>query len=276
MPTCPAAQYLDTQSATCRPCDSSCSTCIGAGSGQCLSCPASYLLKAGQCVTAQCDTINGLGICLKSLVSENTKSSLNAQQSARKLPGWAYAVLVIGILLLVALLVLLWRMRAVNKRLKKTQGFQQKRGLFGFLRQNKKIQAELKEPTLALHNHIELVGNQTPPPSYVHPAFRPYGVPTSWLAPPTGAMVSDKKASLLSSASSQASNGKGHSTINWPQPAESDIDEGETLSFRSFLRPSNISISHSQDSERRYGHAAFPDLTSNEERQRALNRLIGR
>ena len=85
------------------------------------------------------------------------------------MPVWVYVLISLGIFALIFLLALLWRMRAMKKRAEKTQNFQQKKGLLGFLRyglglrRNKKDGAgDTAQPTsdksipTVVHNHIEL------------------------------------------------------------------------------------------------------------------------
>ena len=173
MATCASDQYLDTATSQCRSCDTtSCGSCHGPGSGQCLSCAGQTVLKAGSCIPAACESVTSLGACLKDFASKGiTKSSLDGQEDARgkKMPVWVSVLISLGIFALIFLLALLWRMRAMKKRAEKTQSFQQKKGLLGFLRYGLGLRRSKKDgdgdkgqpasdkpvPTV-VHNHIEL------------------------------------------------------------------------------------------------------------------------
>ena len=116
--------------------------------------------------------MTSLGACLKEFASKaSTKPSLDGQEGTqdKKMPVWVYVLISLGIFALIFLLALLWRMRAMKKRAEKTQNFQQKKGLLGFLRyglglrRNKKDGAgDTAQPTsdksipTVVHNHIEL------------------------------------------------------------------------------------------------------------------------
>ena len=73
LPNCGQSEYFDLSTSTCQDCDSSCSSCSGSGSNNCLACSSSgQVLRAGSCVPAECtgstSVIPDFGVCLSDLV----------------------------------------------------------------------------------------------------------------------------------------------------------------------------------------------------------------
>jgi hypothetical protein len=94
--TCSASEYLDAASGTCAKCDSSCASCNAAGSGKCLSCPSTSVLKAGSCVPSKCDIMTPYGVCLQDLAISQSRSTLEQPSKSKvKLPTWVYIVIVV-------------------------------------------------------------------------------------------------------------------------------------------------------------------------------------
>lgn len=65
---CPKTSYFDSSSGGCKPCDSSCSACLGDGPAACSLCPDGSILKSGRCEAVTCAFATGLGICLDELI----------------------------------------------------------------------------------------------------------------------------------------------------------------------------------------------------------------
>jgi len=151
--TCGKNQFYDTSSGgtgACAQCDSSCATCTGPGSSNCLSCPSGRVLHGGTCVDARCpggDDIGVVaalgGICLSSLVTTTppassvtvsspastvtvlTSARPSAPSSHRHLATWQLILMVIGALAILVSGLMLWRRRARIARAQDTQAFRE-------------------------------------------------------------------------------------------------------------------------------------------------------
>lgn len=101
-----------------------------------MSCPGASVLKGGACVPANCAApISGLGVCLNDLAQLSTSRTTlgTSEERGKKLPVWVYAVLGVGIVLLIALIVTAVRYRAMKERAAKTTDFTRRKGLAGFI-----------------------------------------------------------------------------------------------------------------------------------------------
>lgn len=282
--TCPSGSFYNSGSQSCTPCDKTCASCIGQGSEVCISCPSGTILKQGKCVKPACQTLTPLGVCLADLAVLQAKSTLDKSSASRKgLPVWAYILLAVGILGLLLLLAVLWRIRAVKKRVEKTAGFQRKKGIFGlfrFGRRKKESNDDAKSTTL--HNHIELTRSPTPP-RYSEAAF-----PLPWdrKVPLSASDYSSQSSSHASSSwhtdsgSSSSrlkqpqplhsflshSSGSGDS-IKWPLPAPIRPDRGGPRSLSASSSASRGTLNHLT------GKEALSHYIENHERQKALDAL---
>ena len=269
--TCAAGQYLDAQSGDCRQCDSSCSSCIAAGSSQCLACPANSILQGGACRPAGCDTVPGLGVCVSALVDTQSKTQLGdtARKSVR---AWVIAVIVIGSLVLIGMIILLWRMRSIHKRQKKTEGFERKRGFFGLFRRSANDASDEKDEGHDSREDIELVRTPTPPTySYATQYDR------KWVTTASSSYSgSDSKSQVSSTSSASAGRGRynqAQGSFYWPPAAPSVGPRYEFQSNNPFSKQMRKSAS-SVDSSRRYGSTVLrEELEQNAERQKALETL---
>lgn len=151
--TCGKNQFYDTSSGgtgACTNCDSSCATCTGSGSSNCLNCPSGKVLQGGTCVDARCpggDDVGAVaalgGICLSSLVTTAPPASSvtistptstvtvittarpSAPSSSAHLPTWQIVLIVIGTLAMFVLGLMFWRRRARIARAQDTQAFRE-------------------------------------------------------------------------------------------------------------------------------------------------------
>ncbi|SGY76706.1 BQ5605_C005g03509 [Microbotryum silenes-dioicae] len=123
---CSSSQYYDTSSISCQSCSSTCGTCSGPGTSDCLSCPSgsNTVLSSGACVasTNSCQVIPGFGACLSQLVVVSVADSAPVS-SKKKLPWWW-----ILLSLLLTLFSLLggfwwWRRKDKARRRKRTERF---------------------------------------------------------------------------------------------------------------------------------------------------------
>ncbi|SCZ97223.1 BZ3500_MvSof-1268-A1-R1_Chr4-2g07070 [Microbotryum saponariae] len=123
---CSSSQYYDTSSTSCQSCSSTCGTCSGPGTSDCLSCPSgsNTVLSSGACVASpnSCQVIPGFGACLSQLVVVSAPDTAPVS-SKKKLPWWW-----ILLSLLLALFSLLggfwwWRRKDKARRRKRTERF---------------------------------------------------------------------------------------------------------------------------------------------------------
>ncbi|SCV69482.1 BQ2448_2502 [Microbotryum intermedium] len=123
---CASTQYYDTPSTSCQSCSSSCGTCSGPGTSDCLSClsGSNTILSSGSCVASpnSCQVVPGFGACLSQLVVVSAPTT-GSVQSTKPFPWW-------WILLSILLAVLSlgggfwwWRRKDKARRRKRTERF---------------------------------------------------------------------------------------------------------------------------------------------------------
>lgn len=245
------------------------------------------------------------GVCLQDLAVVQSRTTLDepARVGDKKLPGWIYAVIAAGVVVLLALLLLLWRMRAIKKRMDKTKGFQAKRGLFRFLPwwKNREINDSTEAEngksttTVHLHNNVALARSPTPPSYYSAttvanmdlykpPAASAYADTASNYSFPRGpeSRVWPQEANDRRTMASES--GLSNLSFEWP-PARPNIERAgsskESFSFKSpLLRESGISSSGSSRSAstsggKRFGTIDFSKEIELQERRKALSKLTG-
>ncbi|KAJ4474127.1 hypothetical protein C8J55DRAFT_537066 [Lentinula edodes] len=132
LPVCGKSQFFDSTSGSCQARDSSCSSCSGSGSSNCLSCSSSsQVLKGGSCISANCNStayvVTGLGVCLSDLVVVPQASG-----SAAPLPSitgltqpivwWEILLMALGCAFI--FLAVIWKQRA-----KRTKAFAQAKNI---------------------------------------------------------------------------------------------------------------------------------------------------
>lgn len=300
MLTCASDEYLDEESGTCSKCDTSCGSCYAKGSGNCMSCTGKNVLKAGACVNAPCDNVTPFGVCLRDLAVIQSKTTLDETVKAKRkgLPGWVYGLIAAGVIILLGLLLLLWRLRNIKKRMEKTKGFQQKRGFFSFFRRGKNQNTDntntenSKLTTINLHNNAEFTRSPTPPSyfsvtSAIHPEL---------YKPPITRSIADtaSKYSFPKGPESQlwpqerdrttiaSESGMSSFSFEWP-PARPTIAQQPDLPKSPFkpllLRESTNSSSASShtasSSGKRFGTLDFSKEIELQERRKALSKLTG-
>ncbi|GAA5833893.1 hypothetical protein JCM11251_006002 [Rhodosporidiobolus azoricus] len=125
--TCSSTEFYDSSSSSCKSCSDECSTCSGAGSDACLSCPSGKRLKGGKCVEASdCSTwADGFGVCLSDLVTVAAVSAANAEVASKKwkIPWWLILVIVLVVLALIGSGVWWFRKREQKRRREHTKRF---------------------------------------------------------------------------------------------------------------------------------------------------------
>ncbi|KAF5349643.1 hypothetical protein D9756_008985 [Leucocoprinus leucothites] len=151
LPTCAKGEFFDKSSDSCQSCDSSCITCSASSADQCLSCTDGEVLRQGKCVKSDdgCETLKGLGVCLKELVvapkPNSTTGPDNPQPSIsgisdptqikvkveNKLEWWQILLMVLGCLFLALIVIILWRRHARKKRAERTKAWATQRGVLG-------------------------------------------------------------------------------------------------------------------------------------------------
>lgn len=299
--TCASNEYLDEESGTCSKCDSSCGTCHSKGSGNCMSCTGTNVLKSGACVPGKCDTMTPFGICLRDLAIVQSKTTLDEtpKEGGKKLPAWVYVLIAVGVVVLLGLLLMLWRLRNIKKRMEKTKGFQQKRGFFSFFRwqrRNKKdAENSVEEPSKAtaihLHNNVGLARSPTPPSyDFATAAFHP-----ELYKPPVAQSIADtaSKYSFPRGPESRvwphegdrrtmaSSSGMSTLTFDWPPtrptPAPQEVPRGpfRSLLYRDSTNSSADSSRTSSSGGKRFGTIDFSKQIELQERRKALSKLTG-
>ncbi|KAI9462527.1 insulin-like growth factor binding protein [Russula earlei] len=147
LPTCSQKEeFFDRASGSCQPCDSTCSSCSGAGPSNCLACSSSTsVLRGGSCVQVNCGgsgttVVPGLGVCLSDLVSVPQVSGtsvpiplpsitgidapavINAG-GGRRLAWWEILLMTLGCIFIFLCVLALFRRRMRAKRAKRTAAF---------------------------------------------------------------------------------------------------------------------------------------------------------
>ncbi|KAF8528206.1 insulin-like growth factor binding protein, partial [Hysterangium stoloniferum] len=145
LPTCAKNQYLDPSSAKCVQCDSSCSSCAGPGSNQCMACAdQGNVLTSGTCAPAKCTSqsgvVPGLGVCLSDLVAVPNPTATPPplptftppapvtapSNGSRRLAWWEILLMALGCAFIFVMFMWLWRRRARKQRAKQTALFARK------------------------------------------------------------------------------------------------------------------------------------------------------
>ena len=182
-------------------------------------------------MTATCNATTSLGVCLEDMLNSHPKSSLKKANTASKLSSWEYVLIVLGLILIVAFAIALWRMKAIKQRMAKTQGFQAKKGLFGFLRP--KAKPEVVSGKTAALDHIPMVRSPTPPPYSYNPpnpeathsknCSTPQPSMNQRHIQPTFSDIYSVKGESNGFVSRESANSDSRSSIVWPHPVPTQV-----------------------------------------------------
>lgn len=246
------------------------------------------------------------GICLQDLAVIKARSTLEHApegKKSKKLPFWVYIVISLGILGLLIMLIVLWRMRNIRKRMNETQGFSLKRGLLGFLRLRRRNKDDEQNPdaksnkaSIHLHttNNIEVQRSPTPPSyqaatTFIHPdLYKPPIVSAdsasnySFPRGPESHIWPNEKGK----AKSFATRHERESTysFDWPPVRPAPTAEAEASSSKNPFRPlllrdststgSRSSLGRLSDgAEKRFGTIDFTKDLELMERRKAFSKL---
>lgn len=114
--TCSSNQYFDHPTGSCVACSSSCETCSGNGSGDCLSCGSTATLSSGNCVDAGCTVVDGFGVCLSQLVTISAPSVSDGIKIKIILPWWTILLIVLCVVGFIGVVAWFWRRRERKRR----------------------------------------------------------------------------------------------------------------------------------------------------------------
>lgn len=266
----------------------------------CLSCTGDNVLKSGACVPGKCDSMTPFGVCLRDLAVVQSKTTLDepVKEGGKKLPSWVYGIIAAGVIILLGLLLLLWRLRNIKKRMEKTKGFQQKRGFFGFFRWGKKAAADTsdsetaKSTTVHLYNNVGLARSPTPP-SY-HAAT--YATHPDLYKPPVARSVADTASKYSAFPRGPESrlwpeerdrrtmtsdSGMSDISFDWPpaRPTQANPEVPKSpfrpLLLRDSTGSSIGSSAASSSGGKRFGTIDFSKQIELQERRKALSKLTG-
>lgn len=136
--TCSSNQYFDHPTGSCVACSSSCETCSGNGSGDCLSCGSTATLSSGNCVDAGCTVVDGFGVCLSQLVTISAPSVSDGIKIKIILPWWTILLIVLCVVGFIGVVAWFWRRRERKRRQRQTARFADNLG-------NKEVDLKLKQ-----------------------------------------------------------------------------------------------------------------------------------